>query len=187
MAQTPATSAFCYAAAADLFARYDLRNIADYVADDGSRATGTVPNVITLASNTNVLTALADASGLLEQACFVGERYTSADLLAMLNAATPSAGSSLIRRIVCDLAMGLIILRRPAKNAPLPVQYTEAQRQLQLLSQGEAIFPFLETAAAGVLEERVETARDVYARQGVTTQAARLFGRRADRSDPARQ
>lgn len=186
MAQTPLTSATAYAAPADLFARADIRNVGDWASDDGTRHGGSPnPNPAILATDANVLTALLDASGELESACLVGGRYLPVDL-AVLLAVNPSAGRNVVLDLVCGLALGKLYRRRPNVGTPVPAQTLEAQGKLQALAAGERILPFQETADAGRVADSVELVTDVEKRWGATYQAARLFGRRADRADPTR-
>ena len=151
---------------------YDVRSLGDFLSDTGTRL---VPGDV-LASPT-LVKVLKEASGMVETAALAGNRYTAADLAAL---AGTNAGE-LLSRIVADLAIGLIIRRRPHLDKAVPPQYGEALEWLKQLRSGEKIFGFQEAMDAGNAQDRVEVAADVERRNLSTMQANRLFGDRSDR------
>lgn len=121
-----------YASGADLLARFDARTLGDLVSDSGTRvASGS------LAADTNIVAALADASGEVEAALLMGERYSVANLEGL-------TGNSLalLKRITCDCAMALLYGRRPEeawadrRAAAEQVKATHLER----LAKGDRVF-----------------------------------------------
>lgn len=120
-----------YAAAADLFARHDVRSVNDLANDDGARQSR-----LDLATNVNVAAALDDASGEIDAAILAGKRYTSDDLTGL-------SGNALawLKRITCDLAMSFLYDRRPAHNVDQYERYHQlAESHLEKLRTGENVF-----------------------------------------------
>lgn len=91
-----------YAQPADLLARHDARLIGDLAQDTDTRQTPTQ-----LLTDPNVIAALTDASGTIESACFVGERYSSSDLSSL-----PANSNGLLMRLTCDIAFAYLFQRR---------------------------------------------------------------------------
>lgn len=157
MAKTPTSGASAYATPADFLARTDAGLLGDFVRDDGAQDSATQ-----LLADTNLATALVDASGLVEAYCEAGGRYTVDDLQALTG-----NGLGLLKRIVCGLAIQFLRNRRGAIEPGQYPQYDFALRMLELLSEGAAIFPFAETAAAGLPDTEVMEPSDYW--QGLPT------------------
>lgn len=182
MTLTPLTSAGSYLPTAAMLSRYDWRSIGDLCSDNDVRIPqATLLGNGVISGNANFQAALIDASGMVEEACILGERYQPADLLAL---PAGSAGQGALYRLVADIAIGLINQRRPDKSKGVPPQYEAALKMLDALADGKRIFPFLETAKAGIIDHKVESARDVAARNQVTWQANRFFGTRSNMLGP---
>lgn len=131
------------ASAADLVARYDARRIADLVKDDGTRVDPS--SIVSSGSPANVVVvaALLDASREIEAASRVAARYTHAQLYGDATTTPATPGSTLAKRLCCDLAFGLITGRRgyPSKDqTSLTPRVAEAQAMLQALREGVRIF-----------------------------------------------
>ena len=172
MAKTVTTTATSYCTAAEFLKRNDKRTVARLVADaDDAVTQGALP------TDPNLTACLLDASGMVESAILAGKRYEVEDLAALTGAAL-----AFLQRLVSDLAMGLLVQRRPTLNIPLSAGYQEAQRQLELLRWGERIFGFDETADAGVMQHDIITPDEVRSRNDRVYQARRYFGRRSDES-----
>lgn len=126
-----------YAAASDLIARKDSRVLGDLVSDDDTRvAEGS------LAANTYVTAALDDASGDIDAALLVGNRYTAADLSGL-------TGNSLalLKRITCEIAMFHLLGRRPEINADTWEHYAKVRENLlEPLRRGDAVFGDIEAS-----------------------------------------
>lgn len=171
---TPLSNATSYASAADFLGRYDARSVGDYVSDLGVKV-----DPVSLLTNANLLTALADASGMVESACLVGLRYQPSDLAGL-------TGNSLsfLKRLVCDLAIGMLMMRRPQKDRPIPVTYEMALEFLERLRTGERIFGIQETAEAGTPQSRIQDQGKRNTLNLASLQAGRYFGNRADSNRP---
>src|SRR5882724_7101975 len=183
MPKTLDTAAATYLPVSEFLKRTDVRVVADYCSDLGSRigsSTDVAAMKSALASDLNLAALLLDATGELEQACQLGGRYSSADLLAM-SAATGTAGQARLWRILSRICVALMFERRPDRELKIPEIYQNAMDTLQMLRDGERIFPFIETELAGQVETDVETPDDVENRMLTTFQARRYFGRRGNR------
>lgn len=174
MAQTPNSSSSSYLSAAEFLKRKDWRTVADFCSDNDTRLTQGA-----LLTNANLQSLLDDAAGLVECACLPANRYTPADLAALTG-----VGQKLLYRLIADLAEGLMIERRPDKKRPVPPSFERAMGILDALRTGEKIFPLQEAMNAGNVATEQESERDVTDRNLTVTQAARFFGRRANRNPP---
>jgi hypothetical protein len=142
------TYANSYGQPADLYARYDTRILADMVNDDDTRlGSNTSVAAMQAALNTNqvILDVLADASGVINSACLVGQRYTVPHLQALTD-----VDQQFLVRLTCDLAWGLLALRRGVFTPDRYPQYLEGQETLVRLRQGDAVFNILVNEQAGV-------------------------------------
>ncbi len=175
--KTVNTSAASYLTAAEFLKRADLRTVGDLCSDTGTRITAAA-----LLTNDNLTAALLDASGILEQAMLRGQLYQPVDLAALTG-----AGQAALFRLLTRLTTCLLFERRPDLELKQPWLWEAVEEQLQKLREGERIFSFLETQAAGILNDVTETATDVQARDGITYQMKRYFGRRGNRNDPTHQ
>ena len=128
-----------YATPADLMLRYDRGDIGQLVADDKRQV-----SEVDLVTNPQCLAALADASGAVDGALFMGNRFTPADF------ATLTANSqSLLVRITCDIAMSNLLQRRPGWNPEKMKAMTElAESHLEKLRKGENTFSIVGSNAA---------------------------------------
>lgn len=115
---------------ADLVAAYDYRWIGQNITDTGVPAT----EAQVLAS-TKLAGFIEEASEQIMGACAVAARYSLSDL--------ETYGGALLRRITCDLVMGLILKRRVRANKDneaFTAAYEEALNYLEQLRRGERIF-----------------------------------------------
>ena len=91
---------------------------------------------------------------------------------------------NLLKRLTCELAIGYLYENRLRRGEePPPAPYLRGLETLNRLRRGEWVFGFQEVGDAGVVRHRVEGAADVEARNMVTFQAGRYFGRRSNRYD----
>jgi len=133
-----------YASPADLVARYDARTIGDLAGDAGTRVSSA--NILT---DTNVQTALDDASGEIEAALLKGKRYTAAILAGL-------TGNSLalLKRICCQIAIARLWERRPWIGTDDQVSaeqaLQDARAALAKLKSGEEVFDLLPQENAGL-------------------------------------
>lgn len=171
---TPNSSLTPYATQADLLARYDARTLGDWAGDTGSRI-----DPVSLQTDPTLLLCLQDASGDIESACLVSERYSPADLNILTN-----QSKALLKRLTCDIALGYLSSRRPDVDNPYGVQYALAMEKLEQLRNGQRIFSLLEQGQAGIVDDAVETPDDVQARNMTTNIGRRYFGRRSNQYYP---
>lgn len=183
MTMTIDSGASAYASPDDLFARFDLRVIADWVSVDGRRYAGASNGTVTaatLAANTKVTTPLKTASGYVESIAAQGGKYTAGDLAAL--SASSTNGSELLKDIVCAIAMRKIGLHRVTQDPAIMSAIGEAQEWLDLLARGQAIFPFTQTQDASVIEGHQVTPAEADSRFGTSKQFEPLLGVPTDRS-----
>ena len=130
-----------YATISNLLDRYDAREIGDLVSDDNNRRES-----IDLADDPILTALLADASGQVESALVVANRYSAAELAGL----TGHSAAHLVR-VVCDIAMSLIACRRPGrlKTEAREAIAATAEKHLERLRKGENIFNLTDQANAG--------------------------------------
>ena len=163
-----------YCSPAEFIQRYDVRIVGDLLSDTGTRL-----DQAAVIASTTLRTFLYDASGMVESACLVGEKYDPDDLNALLGASL-----QFLKRIVADLTFGLLRMRRGHKeDTPMP-GYDMALQWLERLRLGERIFGLQENMDAGK-PDNVQVTEAVLARLNLSTyQAHRYFGIRANRNLP---
>lgn len=118
--------------------RYDARILGDLVADDGTRVSSGA-----LATDTNLTTALEDASGQILLACHVGARYTEADLSGL-----SGNSASYLERLTCDLAFAYLRQRR-GYDVEQFLNVRESFNILDRLRLGERVFDVANVKNAG--------------------------------------
>lgn len=160
---TPISNSDSYASPADLLKRFDARVVGDLCRDDGTRESASA-----ILANSNVLTALSGASGRVERAAFVGEKYSAADLAALTG-----PGLDAIKDLVCGLAMVRLYKRRFPLQ-PTPDSLREHLLDLEALRNGEQIFALADQADAGLPENSQVTEADICA-LGLVTDLARPY------------
>ena len=168
---TPLSSDTAFAAPQDLVARFSVQDIRQWASDADLPLT-----IQGITTSLKVLTALQDASGDIESACLMSDKYEPQDLLNL-------TGNSLARlkRLTCELAIGYLFenrLRRGDEDPPAVA--VRAQETLERFRKGEWVFGFQEAGDAGLIGHMVESPFDVAARNLVTRQAERYFGRRSN-------
>jgi hypothetical protein len=129
---------------AQFIKNFDTRRVQQLLSD-----TGTPVAAGDLATNTNLLELLAEATELVLSSVQVRNQYTEAELQALADSATKGF---LLRRLVSDLAFGLLVSRRGSSAADLDrlaPNWKTAQVQLARLAAGELIFPRLADADIG--------------------------------------
>ncbi|MGH2621024.1 MAG: hypothetical protein ACRDHG_10710 [Anaerolineales bacterium] len=173
---TPVSTATTYCSAADFVKYIDVRMIRDLVRDDGTRA-----NLADMLTEPVLTEALLAASGEVESACLVGNRYTPTDLLALTG-----ASAAKLRRMVAWLAVDIIYERRGYVDRELPAGIEKAENGLERLRQGERIFGLQEQMDAGNSRTTFLDERDLEIFNGVAIQAAPFFGVRSNRDRTTR-
>jgi hypothetical protein len=115
---------------------YDKRRINQYLSDSGSPlGSGEITD------DENLAVILGAASEEVLSAVLVGERYTTDQLEAL---SLEEETGFLLRRLVADLAYTIIVSRRGQGAADIErlcPRHAEAQKQLDQLRSGWAIFP----------------------------------------------
>ena len=178
MVYTPNSAASPYLQPSDLIARVDVNLLCELVSDNGSSPVSPTE----LLTDTNLITALSDASGELESAIFASERYSPVDLQALTG-----VSQQYMIRILCDLAIYYLWTRR--NTAPLPQtlqeKYDKATEALKSLSMGIRIFSFLEVQEAGVPVTQQMQLSQYYNNNLISARWHRMFGyRQSERRGP---
>jgi hypothetical protein len=169
---TPVSSLTAYASYADLALAHDVRKIGQLVADKNKELPESA-----LAVHPVITFVLKRASGEVEQACFVGGRYSAADLGALAG-----VGLEALKGLVCDLAFWHLTKRRYREVAPEDCPGAkEALDALQMLRDGVRVFPLEEQIEAANAETPVVTEQDLQKRRPLSVAADRYFGVRNSR------
>jgi hypothetical protein len=148
MSQTPLGTATPYCSAAVLFQFHDAQQVAQLLRDgDGPQPTRA--RILDPESTEGLIlaTLLLAASGELESACLIGNRYSPTDLAALTG-----SGLGRLQKIVADLTFWALMQRRQPgsadpKTCPGALQ---GLTELDRLRNGERIFGFQDSAAAGL-------------------------------------
>jgi phage gp36-like protein len=156
-----------YATGTDLVARYDVDLVGDLATDSREPIEqSAVPNLPLVA------TALLDASGMIDVHLATGGRYTPSDLEAL-------SGNSVyhLKRITCDVAMGLLLQRRTdMKYQELAEKVVAGSKQhLMALARGENIFGISSVQDAGTIECQTISAVNIDNRNVLTSRMDRYF------------
>ena len=136
-----------YASNSDIIARYDARLLGDLCSDSGVRVAEA-----NLEDDAKLTAALEDASGMVEAALLMGERYTTADLAGL-------TGNSLnyLKRIVCEIAIYLLEDRRRYNkdDASRIRAFEKAEEHLEMLRKGSHVFNVEMVKDAGLIDGTV--------------------------------
>jgi phage gp36-like protein len=136
-----------YATTADLLKRVDSRVLGDLVSDSNVRVDPT-----SLLTDANIQAALDDASGLINSAVLVSEKYQPSDLAGLTG-----VDQAYLLRLTCNLAYGLLVLRRGQSVEKLE-QYQEALKTLEMLRSGERVFAVAANEEAGLPQAQFPSA-----------------------------
>jgi hypothetical protein len=176
---TPISGLNAYCTPARFLQGYDWRTVGDLLNDYDQR-----PTYQSVVSSTILVQLLQEASGMLETACFVGNRYSTADIQAVINQG--GNGASYVQGIVAGMTMWLLFDRRPElyQRYELPKKAEWASEVLDRLRLGERILPLQENANAGLPNSQVLTPALVFQQNLSTTEAFRFFGVRGNQMSP---
>lgn len=163
--KTPLSSLTAYATPAQFLTYYDVRQLGDLVADAGARVTA-----VTLLTDANLQAALNAASGEIEAACLVGDRYTPSDLNILTGMSLAS-----LQKLCCDLAFWNLLVRRYPTAQPTE-SYKAAMEKLERARLGERIWGLQENADAGLPKDQFVTQQTIDQLGLSTTIARRMFG-----------
>lgn len=169
MAKTPLSGDNSYCEASAFCDRYDWRTLAQYLSDTDTP----LASRNDVEDSTILEILLKEASGMVEAAAMLGERYSPDDLSSLTG-----NSKELLCRIVSDLTIGKVIQRRPDLTSPPFKGVQDAMEFLGALSRGELIFGFEETSDAGHMDHEIEDIDDVIAQRLPSWRARRLFWRR---------
>ncbi len=160
---------------------YDVRSVCELLSD-----TGTPVSQDDVEADEKLTAILAEASGEVESAACLGQRYVIDETRNDLAALTGNS-AAFLAGMVAHLAMYSLWCRRPAMmmNVEPPPLFKKAEKFLEQLRLGERVFGILEAHKAAKLEAGADTAADVEARNGLVVEAGRLFGTRVNRSRPS--
>lgn len=181
-AKTVASATSSYLSAAEFLKRADARTVGQLCSD----TEGVTVSPTALLTDPNLQAALDAASGELEEAIFVGQKYRLEDLNVLAN--TPCNSRARIFDLLSDLALGKLLKRRPNFQVTMTqgemAQIAAAEEELDHIAQGTKIIAFLETMAAGLLDQNILTNAEITQRNLLVVQVERYLGIRADRSLP---
>jgi phage gp36-like protein len=150
----------------DLVKRFDVRLIGDLATDSGSTL-----DVGDVATHPNVVAALEDAAGEMVVALQVGGRYTEADLLGLSGFSLAHA-----KRIQCDIAMALLMKRRPIVGEEESREIAKQSRDhLKRLSGGENVFGIPAVIESGNIELTAPSTVDITNLNLLTERMSRYF------------
>jgi phage gp36-like protein len=177
MAKTPVSSTSLYVTPADVLQRTDNRLIGDLCADAANPVRVAPAD---LPTNTTFVTAITDANGKFEAAALHDDRYTAADLQALM--ATPSLAASLVRQMVAALAILSLRGNRDMPGDDLSPREKEAVEWLDKIRDGQVILPFQESEDASLPVVSPLTSFDLERRTpALVSNLKRYFGDRLDR------
>lgn len=144
-----------YIRPSELLLYYDQRRLLEMLSD-----TGTPVTTAGLDTNAIALTAVRQASSLIDSHVQTGQRYTRTQLEDIVTAANAGGASEEakkraepVKSLAAHLAFGCIMSRRgysAAKMADLAPMYAESLNQLNLLSSGIRILDLDQPKRAGV-------------------------------------
>jgi len=162
-----------YATADDMRARFDERSLAEIVADDNSAV-----DLGDLSTDTNMLAALDDASGMVDAALLTGGQYTPANLSALTGTSL-----ALLKRLTCTQAM-LFLKQRRGGGYPSEMEAIERDQKwvddmLTRLKRGANVFNVAEVLDAGVAEREVITVNSVDRAQLMRDRTQHYYPQRA--------
>ncbi len=167
-----------FATGSDLVSRYDARLVSDLVTDAGE----TLP-AGEVTTHANTLAALEDASGEIVVALNNGGRYTEAQLEAL-------TGYSLqhLKRVCCDIAMALLMKRRPIVQEERAEGIAKQSREhLRSLADGKNVFGIPEVIDAGTLDLSTPSTVQIEDLNLLTERMSRFFPNTSQRMPRGQQ
>lgn len=176
MAMTPLSSATPYATPADMLLYRDARIVGQLCSDANTQLDSAA-----ILISTRLLEMLAAASGEIESAAMVGQRYLPVDLQAIRDSvvgSTATMGARMLKKLCCDLAFYMLVGARDPGSKATDVNGAElAMGKLKALRLGEVVFSLEEAAEAGASLEVVETPQGSTADvNSILNRGARFFG-----------
>lgn len=173
MPQTCISTLVSYCTGTQFIGFYDVRPTSQLLSDND------IPiSPASVATNPILGNLLLVGSGKFESLALMGGRYQPIDLTNLVG-----ASAQLLAWLVAAITVPLLKQRRADIAAPDFPQREEAEQWLAALQDGRTIFATQEAQQAGTIQDDVEVASDVEARQLTTYTALRLFGTRNNRYD----
>lgn len=133
-----------YLTPSEFIVRYDARRVAELLTVNVSSPV----TVADLPGNSSLIEFISDASGEIEAAITVGNKYTPVDLAAMTGTA-----ASLLKRMVSDLVWVYLLVSRGMGDGDVEAQaprYKETKRMLAELYNGSMVFGIADNRNAGL-------------------------------------
>lgn len=160
-----------YASAADMRARFDERSLAEIVADDDTSV-----DLGDLATDTNMLAALDDASGMVDAAVLTGQQYTTTQLDALTGQSL-----ALLKRLTCTQALIFLKQRRGyiADQDAIDRDQKWVDDMLQRLKRGANVFNVTDNLEASIPSREIVTPRAVERAQLMRDRTHNYFPDRA--------
>ena len=130
-----------YATGADLVLRFDARTLGDMIGDGESVEEDDVPThpVVTM--------ALEDASGDIDMALKLGNRYSASDLANLTGTSLAS-----LKRVTCEIALSHLLKRRIGRAEEYEAQRKLAETTLERLRKGDIVFDLQPQQEAGLAD-----------------------------------
>lgn len=149
----------------DLIDRYDERVLKDLVSDSGTPAT-------TLQGDRKIAIALESGSGRVLAACRVGKLYSLSELAQL-----EGPDSSLLKDIVCQIAMVKLMRRRPRPDMAdsMKMMEEEAEVYLKLLRDGHRVFGLDAKLEASVPDVQAPSVAQIENLNLITTRFSRYY------------
>jgi phage gp36-like protein len=166
-----------FATTENLTERYDYRLIGDLCSDEQTERT--IGQVLV---DPKAIASIEDASGEILTNLQAGGNYSQADLEGLTG-----LNQSHLVRVCCDIAMALLIQRRPNRiNNEIADKVSEkAKEHINRLRKGENIFGFPAKLEAGVLQVAHMSVSQIEAMNLIPDRMGRYFpdqGQRARRA-----
>lgn len=163
-----------YATGQQLTDRYDIDWIGEMASDERTTlATADVP------THNAVLAALQGASGQVNSALIVGQKYTPEQLEGLTG-----IDAEYLADLVCNLAIIRLTRRRPEAtpdNSLISDLREETAAQLDMLRKGQNVFNLEDNVEATLLDIDGPTAVDLIQRNGLGVRMRRYFPEPAQR------
>lgn len=174
MGLTPNSSLTAYVTPADFLARQDVRAVGMLCSDNNVPITQSA----LLAGDPNLTAALMDASGEIEAAALIADRYQPGDLQALLE--QNGVSGAYLKKICSAIAMRFLYDRRDGNVPPQNVidKYDNAMKFLEEIKNGTVTLAFTESEEAGVPSSAVFTAADLLQANMMTLAYRRTMGNR---------
>jgi len=169
-----------YASGNDLLVMYDQELVSQLCSKNGVQV-----QLADIPTNPVILAQLNRATAEINQACTLGNRYFVQDLQG-LAASTDDSIRWSIAGLCCAIAMGLLVEGKattPKEVEALASGFARAQQIMEMLRQGQLVFPLVPQQTAGVQITRLALGQGgPFSVPNLTCIAQRYFGNLAIQS-----